>query len=260
MPVFELACAAVVAVTCAVMVGVHGRRVLADYAILAIAGWIGEQTCIAAYDHYAYDRSWHLFIGHVPLLIPLIWPLVILSARDVAGALGASGVWRPLVAGAVVAFDAALVEVIAVGAGLWSWAEPGHLGVPVIGILGWGFFATAAVAWLDRRAIGVRLAAIIAAPLATHAALIASWWGLFRWVLRGDLGAASVAAIGVLGAALGGGALWLRGRGFGLGPAIAVPRIAAASLFFALLAAVSTPALWICAAASALPYLLLTRA
>jgi len=262
MAAFEFACVVVIALTLFAMM--RARRaiaeVLGEYAILAVAGWVGEQSCIEFYEHYAYSESWHLFIGHVPLLIPLIWPLVILSAREVARALGAPARWQAVFAGAIVVFDAALVEVIAVGANLWSWAEPGHLGVPLIGILGWGFFATAAVALLDRPSWRVRLLAIAAAPLATHAALLATWWGLFRWVLRGTLQPASVVALCALSTLMVAGALALRRRGRSLELAVAVPRVIAAALFFALLAQpdVSTASLWICAAASALPYLTLT--
>ncbi len=104
--------------------------------------------------------------------------------------------WRPLIVGAVVAFDASLVEVVAVRAGLWSWAEPGHLGVPLIGMLGWGYFAIGADAALGR---GRRLAAVVAAPAAAHALIQLTWWGAFRWGLRRDLGSASVAGMAVIG-------------------------------------------------------------
>lgn len=261
MPAFEIACVAVIAATLIAMCRARpARQVLADYAILAIAGWIGEHTCIAAYEHYAYSPGWHLFVGNVPLLIPLIWPLVILSARDVAAALGIGRRWRPVAAGAIVVFDAALVEVIATGAGLWSWVEPGHLGVPLIGILGWGLFAAAAVALLGDRDWRVRVAAVIAAPLLTHAALCALWWGALRWVLRGDLGDASVAGVCAVSLGLTAWAIRARRAGRGIELSIAAPRIIAAGLFFALLARpeVSTAPLWICAAASALPYLALT--
>ena len=84
-------------------------------------------------------------------------------------------------------FDAALIEPIAVRAGLWGWTEPGVFSVPVIGILGWGFFAAAVTACLElRRGRGIpwSVLTIIVPPVATHAALVVSWWGIFRWVLR----------------------------------------------------------------------------
>lgn len=261
MGLFELACAAVIAVTLAIMLRLGGRAVLADYALLALAGWVGEQSSIALYHHYAYAPGWHLFAGYVPLLIPLIWPLVILSARQVVEALGAPPRWRWLAAGGLVLFDAALVEVVATAAGLWSWVEPGHLGVPLIGVLGWGYFAAAASWMLDRRRPAARLAVVALAPAATHALLVASWWGGLRWVLRGRLEPGSVVAVSLVAAVLALGASALRRRGRAVGLAVAGPRVLAASLFVALLFApgVATLPLLICALAAATPYLVATR-
>jgi hypothetical protein len=154
-----------------------------------------------------------------------------------------------------------MVEVLAVRAGLWSWAEPGHLGVPLIGILGWAFFAASADAIL---ATGRRLrhvALIALAPLATHALLVAAWWGALRWVLRGALGDASLVGLGALSALALGAVLAARRRGWGMDLGVAGPRMLAASLFFALLLA-SAPSdgrLWIHVALVAAPYAAATR-
>ena len=55
--------------------------------LLAVAAWIGEDTCIRAYGFYEYSASWWLFLDKVPLLILLIWPIVLQSARDLASCL-----------------------------------------------------------------------------------------------------------------------------------------------------------------------------
>lgn len=260
MGAFELACIAIIAVTLATMVRLGGREVLAAYALLALAGWVGEESSIALYHHYAYAPGWHLFAGEVPVLIPLIWPLVILSARQVVVALGAPPRWRWLAAAGLVLFDAALVEVVATAAGLWSWVEPGHLGVPLIGILGWGYFAAAASWLLDRRRPALRLAVVALAPAATHALLVASWWGGLRWIWRGRLEPGSVVLVSLLAAALALGASALRQRGRALDLAVAGPRILAASLFAILLfePGVASLPLAICAVAAATPYLVAT--
>ncbi|MDQ3033891.1 MAG: hypothetical protein M3Y87_15855 [Myxococcota bacterium] len=114
MRVFELACVGIVVATLvAVSRRTPWRALLADYALLAGAGWIGEQTCISLYRFYAYDAAWDGRVGDVPILVPLIWPLVILSARDVATGLfpRAEGLRRAAIVGAIVALDASLVEV-----------------------------------------------------------------------------------------------------------------------------------------------------
>lgn len=260
-PGFELACVAIVALALAALARTRPwRGLLADYLALAVAGWVGEQTCIAWYQFYAYAPTWHGRLGHVPALIPIIWPLVILSARAVVDAVAPGLGWpRPLVVGALVAFDASLVEVIAVAAGLWRWAEPGHLAVPVLGILGWGFFAAGADVAL-RRPLRVRPLALVGALALTHALIVGAWWGLFKWTVRGDLGDASVVAIVALGAALVPVALALRARRRTLPLDVALPRMIAASLFVVTLIVVAGGAarLWLHTAAVALPYLAIT--
>jgi hypothetical protein len=278
--VFELACVVVVVLTLITMARrTPVRELLPCYALLAIASFVGEETCILFYRFYVYAPGWHLRIDEVPLLVPLIWPLVILSARQVAAALSPrtdAPIRRALWVFGLVVVDASLVEVVAVRAGLWSWAESGHLHVPVLGILGWGYFAGAAELVLGRFDGLRRAAVVVLAPLATHALLLASWWAMFRWTLRGDLGTASTVAVVVISIACSALAVRARLVGRAIPLEVAGPRMLAATLFFALLAtsaplwrvAPSVPSpfppfadllLWIHTAAVAVPYLLATR-
>lgn len=263
---FQGACVAILAIayTIAGRAAADRRRFAFDVALLVVAAWVGEQTCISRYRFYAYADGWWLRLGDVPALIPLIWPMVILSARDVVGRLAPNATpWlrAGLVAAAVVV-DASLMEVIAVAAGLWAWAEPGFLDVPLIGILGWGFFGLAACLWLDATAEGPRTRLRWLLPVvsvaATHALLVVAWWGGLRWGLRGDLGHAPVIASAVALAALAGHLAWRTPRERRIGPDITVPRVVAASIFFVLLAGLEGPTLpWLAlhTAAVALPYL-----
>ena len=167
-------------------------------AILASAAWLGEDSCIRLYGFYAYSPRWHGALDQVPVLVAIIWPLVILSADTLARALAprAGAGARATIAGALVVLDAAFIEPASVQAGLWSWTVPGVFGVPLIGILGWGLFAGSALYALERLPRRAALATLALAPLATHAMLLAGWWGLFRWLPRPlpDLGAALVVA------------------------------------------------------------------
>jgi hypothetical protein len=137
-----------------------------------------------------------VFLDRVPLLVVLIWPIVVDSAGELARAIAPRCAW--LLGGAIVLADASLIEPIAVHAKLWTWTEPGLFAVPPIGILGWAFFAGAALAWLDARKRAVLVIAV--APVATHALLIATWWCALRWV-NGPIGSwsAVIAMWGVLG-------------------------------------------------------------
>ena len=145
-----------------------------------------------AYDFYRYSASWDFFLDRTPLLIVLIWPVVVdsagLLARRILGDLDRR---VPLLGAAFVLADASLIEPIAVRAGLWTWTCDGIFGVPPIGIMGWSFFAVAAIAVFvandrARRSPAADLAIFLMAPLATHALLLASWYGALRWA-RGTI-------------------------------------------------------------------------
>jgi hypothetical protein len=261
---FELACVVIVVATLAATARrTPARALLTDYALLAVAGFVGEQSCITLYRFYSYADGWDLRVIDVPLLVPLIWPLVILSARDVVRGLapGASPGTRSLLVGAAVIVDASLVEVIAVRAGLWSWAEGGHLGVPLIGIAGWGFFAGAAELVLERAEGAQRALVIAVAPAIAHALIVLSWWALLRWTLRGDLGVASSLALVAVSSGLTLAIVRARRAGGAIPMDVAAPRIFAAMLFFYVLVRTAPldGALWLHVASVAVPYLVATR-
>ena len=154
---------------------------------IIIASWIGEATSIHLYHFYQYPDHWWFRITGVPLLIPLIWPLVILTGRKVIRALW-PGLQRfeALLVGAIIFFDASMVEVAAVRCGLWSWNETGYLGVPLMGVLGWAIFGAVATFYINRANAKAQWKLIFFAPVALHAFLLVGWWCLFKWVLRGD--------------------------------------------------------------------------
>jgi hypothetical protein len=198
MLVLQLSCAAILALFVVVRVrrDPDPARVLRRLALLAVASWIGEESCIHGYGYYFYSPDWSLRIDRVPLLIPLIWPIVILSAHDLARFVSRvnnrppRAFTVPLLGAAIVLADASLIEPIAVASGLWTWTQPGLFAVPLIGIAGWSFFAGAAIAVFDRAdrlAVSPAPAApealvLVVAPAATHALLLATWWLLFRWI------------------------------------------------------------------------------
>jgi hypothetical protein len=187
----ELACSVIVAVYVAARAlgDEEPLRFLARYALLAVAGFIGEDSVIRAYGFYFYSLRWDLFLDRVPLAIVLIWPVVIHSAWDLSRKLCRVTMWVPLVGAAIVLADASLIEPIAVQAGLWRWTQPGLFAVPPIGILGWSFFALGCIAVLqhaDRSDRGRRLGlpALVIGPLTAHALLVVTWWTAFKWLSR----------------------------------------------------------------------------
>lgn len=226
-----------------------------DIAVIAVASWVAEVSCIRLYGFYEYDAPWTLFVDVMPVLVALIWPFVILSARELRerAKLPAAAVL------VIVLYDAALIEPVAVRAGLWSWNEPGLFGVPVIGILGWGFFAATVSFLFDRLHGAKRWLAVILAPAATHVFLLAVWWGGLRWILRAEI-SATVAAVVALGVALMLG-LTVRRKKLQVGLDAMAPRMAAAGLFFALLfwRGTDTAPLMVYGLTFAVPYVLATR-
>lgn len=164
------------------------KQFLARFALVAVACWVAEESCILLYQFYGYTPSWRLFLDQVPLLIILIWPVIIHSALDLASQLLPPGHrFVPLAAGAIVCTDAALIEPVAVNAGLWSWNEPGIFHVPPIGILGWGYFAFCCTLVLQRairtnRSKGRTLLLLLFPIFGTHLLLLGTWWGALRWV------------------------------------------------------------------------------
>lgn len=253
----ELACVAILAV----YAFLHRREPgwLREVAWLVPAALVGEDTSIRAYGFYQYAPGWHLRVDQVPLLIATIWPAVVLSARAIArlllkgrgGTLGLSAL-----SGVLVVFDAALIEPVAVASGLWSWNEPGIFAVPPVGILGWGFFAAASVYVLERVPAKASGLVVLAAPAMTHVALLASWWGLLRWLPRAPIPPASGVAFVALCSVAYLAAVRLARAGLPRHETLA--RVAATSFFGFLLA--THPEAWLLAYAAAFvpPHLLLS--
>lgn len=263
---FEGLCVVVIVLTLATMARFstheHGvRGLLSDYVLLAIAGFIGEESSITFYQHYAYAPDWHARVMDVPVLVPLIWPLVILSAREVRTSLfpDAKGLGRAALLGAFVTIDASLMEVLATRAGLWSWSEAGYLDVPLLGMLAWGLFAAAVDGLLDALRGPARLLVIPGSVVLAHALICMTWWYGLRWVFRDDFSTLGMIKVVLVSALVSAYAWRLRKRRM-LPPRVVFPRVAAALVFVALFlstAATSWPH-WLHLIAIAVPYCLLT--
>lgn len=237
------------------------RAALRDAFLIALGAFLGEDTCIRGYGFYLYSHKWHFFADRVPVVVLLIWPAVVLSGLKIAKALVPRCSQTPaslaLAVFGIVTFDAALIEPVAVASELWHWTEQGIFHVPVVGILGWGFYAGCIVFGLEltKKAPLLKLLAPLPAVLGTHALLLASWWLVFRHVLRLEiafhvcLGLALAASLVYLSA--------VRSARAALGKRDLLTRAAATSLFVLLLAERPDTNLYVYAACFTLPHLAL---
>jgi hypothetical protein len=140
-------CASLFVVTLAFWVWRQDRQKVAQIGALMFAGWAAETIAMAWYDYYAYAPGWRLWLGHVPLAVIGVWPIVIITSYQVVKAtLGHhhSPLRIGLFTGLMVVFDAAFIEPVAVRMGLWAWQDGTYFGVPTLGYVGWGFLGFAA--------------------------------------------------------------------------------------------------------------------
>ncbi len=170
---------------------------------IAVAAVVGELTVVGLYEFYSFSiYPWSIVIRlgtvEVPLAVPLIWPVVVHSAWDLARRLRGSAPVARLagVTAFLVLTDASLIEPIAVRFGMWQWHVPGVFGpnyaVPPIGVIGWAIFAFGLAVILERwdRAaesdvryhVRHALALLVLPALLLHPVLLALWWGALRWV------------------------------------------------------------------------------
>lgn len=237
--------------------GPNPREWLHDAPLVFIAALITQASCLHLYGFTRYAPGWIGWIAGVPLMVPLIWTLVVLSARDVARLLAPARL-IPLTF-LVVWYDALLIEPVATHAGLWLWRFPapkqGPFFVPHIALLGYAFFALAAVACLDRLKGRWRLATMLLAPLITHALLLAGWWGALRWI--GGAPTELVWTIVLVAVAVALTAWLLVTKRLGTIPLkVLAPRLVpAACVFLLLFDSRREPLLWIYAGSFALPWL-----
>lgn len=168
--------------------------------LISIACWLAEESSILLYNFYSYNPSWSIFLGHVPLLVVLAWPVIIHSAWDLASQiLHAQRRLVALATGAIVCTDASVIEPVSVNFGLWSWNEPGIFHVPPIGILGWAYFAFLCVFLLQKGGTQkgsswLKLLLPVLPVIGTHLLLLLTWWGALRWI-NGPVNSTVVAGV-----------------------------------------------------------------
>jgi uncharacterized membrane protein len=118
-----------------------GWTVLVALAIMAM-GWaveyLGSHTGVP-FGRYRYTQRLQPQLGHVPLLIPVAWLMMLPAAWAVAGSItyGRGPVFWALSGMALTAWDLFLDPQM-VGWRLWNWERKGgYYGIPWVNFLGW---------------------------------------------------------------------------------------------------------------------------
>jgi len=128
------------------------RRALQFFALSAVISWGFEHTGVATgliFGHYHYSDKLGYKLGHVPLVIPLIWFMMMYPSYIIAnligngrpvGDQGGTGriIWLSLLGAATItAWDLAVDPVFS-SLGFWIWEDGGpYFGVPLHNFAGW---------------------------------------------------------------------------------------------------------------------------
>ncbi len=130
-----------------------GGRRLGLFFLLAVGlAWALEQVGVATgwvYGGYRYERMAGPWLGHVPLLIPLAWFMMLYPSTVIAHLIDTGqpaprsqgwrhDVWLALLAGLVMAAWDLALDPVMVEHGMWVWERPGpYFGVPIQNYVGW---------------------------------------------------------------------------------------------------------------------------
>ncbi len=174
--------------------GHGGPPARADLATAALYGWLLEALDMRIFGSYRYTGATWLWMGAVPLYIPLLWSLVLHSSIALSDRSGLP-VWaRPFLDGLLAVLIDLSVDAVAIRAGLWSWGLPlnaGWFGVPAGNLCAWMWVA----AWYGG------ILRIVRGRIAAHGEPAWHRWLVPAVAYTGLL--VSLMGIGVLGQALG---------------------------------------------------------
>lgn len=126
------------------------RRALSFFALAAVISWCFEQVGVATglvYGPYHYSAMLGARLGHVPILIPLAWFMMLYPSWRVAQVLMPPSSPRPrwpfllaqsAVAAMVITAWDTVMDPSMTAAGYWIWRHPGpYFGVPLHNYAGW---------------------------------------------------------------------------------------------------------------------------
>lgn len=177
-----------------------GRRRLALFFGLAVVlSWALEEMGVVTgwiYGGYHYQNMPAPWIGHVPLLIPLAWFMMLYPSTVIAHLIDTGDpdprsqslgddVWLAFLAGMVMTAWDLVMDPVMVAHGMWVWETPGpYFGVPVQNYVGWtvtGFLIVLLTRLVWRRMDGDRPVGVprwgVALPLLAYASVMVRFFG-----------------------------------------------------------------------------------
>ncbi|MBV9493360.1 MAG: carotenoid biosynthesis protein [Acidobacteria bacterium] len=131
---------------------IGGRTTAIFFVIAAVVSWLFEQVGVASgfvYGAYHYGDQLGAKLGHVPILIPLAWFMMIYPSYVIASlifdgrpfAVGggtARILWRAILAGMVMTAWDIVIDPGMAASGVWTWEHGGpYFGVPLRNFAGW---------------------------------------------------------------------------------------------------------------------------
>ena len=174
------------------------RNTLVFFALSGVISWTFEQVGVATgaiFGPYHYTDVLGVKLGHVPLLIPLAWFMMIYPSYVIANLIaddqpiGSRGsfkhiVWLSFLSAAVMTAWDLVVDPLLSGPNMqaWIWEQGGpYFGIPIQNYLGW-MLTTFTVYLVYRlferrvnpRPIGPLTTAVIAMPLIAYGAIMIS--------------------------------------------------------------------------------------
>jgi len=158
------------------------RQALIFFAISAVVSWLFEQVGVATglvYGPYHYTETLGLKLGHVPLLIPIAWFMMIYPSHVMANVIGARKpadvggsvlriLWLSALAAMIMtAWDLTMDPGMSSPPGQsWVWEQGGpYFGVPLHNFIGW--LVTTFVVYVSYRLVERRIHVKPLAPAVT---------------------------------------------------------------------------------------------
>ena len=122
----------------------QGKDIHVEMVVAFLYGLVLETFDMWIFGTYHYGlRTW-LWIGHVPLYIPLLWATIMHSSMALSDRTGLPLAVRPFLDGILSVLIDLAVDATAIRAGLWHWSIPlnqGWFGVPAGNLCAWMWVA-----------------------------------------------------------------------------------------------------------------------